>query len=281
MGYVDIVYEKEDGVAWLTVNRPHTYNAMRARTTREMAHALLDAGDDNAIRAVVIAGSGPNAFGSGQDQSFDNPDPRDATGHTRADASLGFEVEAPGGIDAVVQWIPQPVIAMVDGFCIGASNHLAYHCDFTIASDRSIFGQAGPRVGSPANGQMVSRLASVVGQKRAREIWYLCRQYSAQEALAMGLVNAVVPPDKLKDEVKRWCDDIKRMSPVIIQMQKRSFNEYMALENPAGSPFQRFFEGNYSASEESIERRRAFLERRPVDSSKNVPYATIPLARRD
>ena len=97
----------------------------------------------------------------------------------------------------------------------------------------------------------------------------------------MGLVNAVVPPDKLKDEVKRWCDEIKRMSPVIIQMQKRSFNEYMALETPAGSPFQRFFEGNYSASEESIERRRAFLERRPVDSSKNVPYAKIPLAGRD
>jgi 2-ketocyclohexanecarboxyl-CoA hydrolase len=270
MKYVDIIYEKEDGVAWITVNRPQVYNAIRARTSAEMDDALLDAGRDNSVRAVVISGAGPNAFGAGQDQSFDNPDPRDEVGHTVRDPSFGGQV-VPGG--SLIRRIPQPVIAMVDGFCIGASHIMAYNCDFTIASDRSIFGQAGPRVGSPAAGHGVAYLASLVGQKKAREIWYLTRQYSAQEALQMGLINAVVPADQLKAEVKRWCEDIKRNSPIIIQMEKMGFNEYGDLIRPEASPFQRHLEGSYSASDESVERRRAFLERRPVDQSKNLPYA--------
>jgi len=166
---------------------------------------------------------------------------------------------------------------MVDGFCIGASHIMAYNCDFTIASDRSTFGQAGPRVGSPAAGHGVAYLASLVGQKKAREIWYLTRQYSAQEALQMGLINAVVPAAELKAEVKRWCEDIKRNSPIIIQMEKMGFNEYGDLIHPETSPFQRHLEGSYSASDESVERRRAFLERRPVDQSKNLPYADVHL----
>ncbi len=274
MGYVDIVYEKEDGIAWLTVNRPQVYNAMRARTNREMADALLDAGSDNSIRVVVISGSGPNAFGAGQDQSFDNPDPRDAVGHTIQDDSLGGQA---GDATSIVRHMPQPVIAMVDGFCIGASNILAFHCDLTIASDRSTFGQTGPRVGSPAAGHRIAYLAAVVGQKKAREIWYVSRQYSAQQALQMGLVNAVVPADKLKDEVKRWCEDIKRNSPVILQMEKVGFEEYGDLVKEEQSPFQRHFEGSYSNSEESVERRRAFVERRPIDQSKNLPYVKLPL----
>lgn len=274
MPYVDIIYEKEDGIAWITVNRPHVYNAMRARTNQELVDALLDAGGDNSIRAVVLSGSGPNAFGAGQDQSFDNPDPTDDVGHTQQDPSLGGQG---GNVTQVVRSIPQPVIAMVDGFVIGASHILAYHCDLTIASDRSIFGQAGPRVGSPAAGHGVAYLASAVGQKKAREIWYLCRQYSAQDALAMGLCNAVVPHDELKDEVRRWCEDIKRNSPIIIQMEKVGFNEYADLIHPPQSPFQRYLDGDYSASEESVERRRAFLERRPVDQAKNLPYAKVPM----
>jgi dihydroxynaphthoic acid synthetase len=273
MGYVDIIYEKEDGVAWITVNRPQVYNAMRARTNQELADALLNAGSDNSIRVVVISGAGPNAFGSGQDQSFDNPDPRDAVGHTIQDSSLGGQL---GNMGQLVRSIPQPVIAMVNGFCIGASNILAYNCDLTIASDRAIFGQAGARVGSPAAGHGTAYLASLVGQKKAREIWYMTRQYSAQEALQMGLVNAVVPAEKLKEEVKRWCEEIKRNSPIIIQMEKIGFNEYGDLIHAEQSPFQRYLKGDYSASGESVERRQAFIERRPVDQSKNLPYAKVP-----
>ena len=273
MAYVDIIYEKENGVAWLTINRPQVYNALRARTGTEMADALADAGEDDSVRAVVISGAGPNAFCSGQDQSFDNPDPKDEVGHTVSDRSFGGPE---GAYSWYVRNIPQPVIAMVDGYAIGAGNILAYNCDFTIASERSIFGQAGPRVGSPAAGHQVAYLASLVGQKRAREIWMLCRQYSAQEALQMGLVNTVVPADKLVDEVKRWCEDIKRMSPVILQMQKIGFNEYGDHVKPELGPFQRYFKGSYSESEESVERRRAFVERRPMDQSKNLPYVRIP-----
>lgn len=273
MAFVDIIYEKEDGVAWVTINRPQVYNAIRARTTAEMADALADAGSDNSIRVVVISGAGPNAFCSGQDQSFNNPDPKDEVGHTIRDASFGGPEE---GYSWYIRNIPQPVIAMVDGFAIGAGHILAYNCDFTIASDRSTFGQAGPRVGSPAAGHGVAYLASIVGQKKAREIWMLCRQYTAQEALQMGLVNAVVPADQLVDEVKRWCEDIKRMSPIILQMQKIGFNEYGELIKPQLTPFQRYFKGSYSDSEESVERRRAFVERRPVDPSRNLPYVKIP-----
>lgn len=273
MAYVDIIYGKEAGVAWITINRPQAYNAMRARTNAELADALADAGADNSVRAVVISGAGPNAFSSGQDQSFDNPDVKDAVGHTIREAGFGGPEE---DFMWLIRNIPQPVIAMVDGFAIGAGHILAYNCDFTIASDRSIFGQAGPRVGSPAAGHGVAYLASIVGQKKAREIWMLCRQYTAQEALQMGLVNAVVPAGQLLDEVKRWCEEIKRMSPIILQMQKIGFNEYGDLLKPELSPFQRYFVGDYSASEESIERRQAFLERRPIDSAKNLPYANIP-----
>lgn len=273
MAYVDIIYEKEDGVAWITINRPQVYNAIRARTATEMASALADAGADNSVRVVVISGAGPNAFSSGQDQSFDNPDLKDAVGHTIRDPSLGGPEE---DYSWLIRNIPQPVIAMVDGFAIGAGHILTYNCDFTIASDRSTFGQAGPRVGSPAAGHGVAYLASIVGQKKAREIWMLCRQYTAQEALQMGLVNAVVPAGRLVDEVKRWCEEIKRMSPIILQMQKIGFNEYGDHIKPELSPFQRYFVGDYSASEESVERRRAFLERRPADPSQNLPYAKVP-----
>ena len=165
MQFADILYEKSDDIAWLTINRPEVYNALRGRTTDEMSVALQDADQDDTIRVVVIAGSGPNAFSSGRDQSEDR-----STEEYSGSAEVDFQ--------SLIRDMPKPVIAMVDGFAIGAGNILAYMCDFTIASTRSRFGQTGPRVGSPASGFGVGYLAQLVGQKKAREIWMVCQQYN-------------------------------------------------------------------------------------------------------
>ncbi len=261
MRFTDIVYRQEDGVAWLTINRPEVYNAIRGQTSDEMVEALQDIAADGSIRVAVISGAGPNAFSSGRDQ-----------GQQRLTAA--YEGSSEVRYFDLIRSIPQPVIAMVDGYAIGSGNILAYTCDFTICSDRSRFGQTGPRVGSPASGYFVSYLQRVVGEKRAREIWMLCRQYTAHEALEMGLVNAVVPASELQAEVLRWCEDMKGVSPRILQLQKLSFNEasdYM--RGPA--PTQRY-DPDYQKSEEAEERRLAFLERRKPDAAKNLPYLQIP-----
>jgi dihydroxynaphthoic acid synthetase len=260
MRFTDIVYRKAEGVAWLTLNRPEVYNAVRGKTSDEMVEALQDAAADASIRVVVINGAGPNAFSSGRDQ-----------GQERMTAA--YEGTSEVRYFDLIRSMPQPVIAMVDGYAIGSGNILAYICDFTICSDRSRFGQTGPRVGSPATGYFVSYLQRVVGEKRAREIWMLCRQYSAQEALAMGLVNAVVPAAELEAEVLRWCEDIKGVSPRILQLQKLSFNEaYDYMRGPA--PAQRY-DPDYQKSDEAEERRLAFLQRRKPDPAKNLPYLEI------
>ena len=264
-GYSDIVFEKRDGVAWLMINRPATFNAKRGITMNEMADALLDAAGDNSIRAVVISGAGPNGFCTGNDQSYD-PDLE------RADYSGTASIS----YSQVVKQMPQPVIAAVDGYAIGSGNILAYESDFTIATTRSRFGQTGPRVGSPAAGHGVASLAARVGQKRAREIWMLCRQYTGQEAYEMGLVNKVVEPNQLWPEVERWITDIKNVSPVILQMQKISFNQHDDFILPEKGPVQEHIP-NYATSEECRERRLAFLERRPIDPSKNLPYVPVPI----
>ncbi len=257
MKFIDIIYEKDEGIAWLTINRPEVYNAIRGRTTDEMAVALKDAGGDDSIRVVVISGSGPNAFCSGRDQGEDRTSPE----YSGADEGLFMDL---------VKHIPKPVIAMVDGYAIGSGNILAYTCDFTVASTRSIFGQTGPRVGSPASGAGVGYLAHVVGQKRAREIWMLTQQYSAQQALDMGLANSVVPHDRLRDEVVRYCNLIKNNSPVILQLQKITFNESAEYLEAEPSPTARYASG-YEETEESEERRLAFIERRPINPDKNLP----------
>ncbi len=257
MRFTDIIYEKEDGVAWLTINRPEVYNAIRGRTTDEMAVALKDAGLDHDIRVVVISGSGPNAFCSGRDQGEDRTSP-EYSGTSESDFM------------ELVKHIPKPVIAMVDGFAIGSGNILAYTCDFTVASTRSTFGQTGPRVGSPASGAGVGYLSHVVGQKRAREIWMLTQQYSAEQAMDFGLVNSVVPPAGLRDEVLRYCALIKNNSPVILQLQKITFNESAEYLEAEESPTERYA-SHYPETEESEERRLAFIERRPIDPSKNLP----------
>ena len=263
--YSDVVYKKEDGVAWLLLNRPETYNAKRGITMDEMAHSLLDAANDSSIRVVVISGAGPNGFCTGNDQSYD---PELEESDYRGEAEVRY--------NQVIQQMPQPVIAAVDGFAIGSGNILAYTCDFTVATTRSRFGQTGPRVGSPANGHNVAMLAARVGQKRAREIWMLCRQYTAQQAYDMGLVNVVVAPDQLWGEVDRWIADIKNVSPVILQMQKISFNNHDSFQIPESTPMQ-VHQPNYAASEETRERRTAFIERRQIDPSKNLPYVKIPI----
>ena len=257
MKYTDIVYRVKDAVARITINRPETYNALRGQTRREMVKALEEAAHDESVRVIVIDGAGPNAFSSGADLSereFSEEDPD--TDYFRR-----------------VQFNPKPVIAMIDGFAIGSGNILAYICDFTICSDRSRFGQTGPRVGSPASGYAVAYLQQVVGQKRAREIWMRCQQYTAQQALEMGLVNAVVPPDQLEAEVERWCEDLKAVSPTILQLQKINFNE-ASDHMRVPSPTQRYAP-DYLDSEEAHERRVAFLERRKVDPSKNLPLQPI------
>ena len=262
MQFTDIIYNKDDGIAWLTINRPEVYNAIRGRTTDEMAVALKDAGNDPAIRVMVLSGSGPNAFCSGRDQGEDRTSPE-------------YSGTSESSFMDLVMHIPKPVIAMVDGYAIGSGNILAYTCDFTVASTRSIFGQTGPRVGSPASGAGVGYLAHVVGQKRAREIWMLTQQYSAQQALDMGLVNSVVPHDGLVDETVRYCNLIKNNSPVILQLQKITFNESAEYLKAEPSPTERYA-ADYAETEESEERRLAFIERRPIDPAKNLPINLTP-----
>ena len=263
--YSDVVYEKRDGVAWLMINRPETFNAKRGRTMDEMADALLDASKDNAVRVVVISGAGPNGFCTGNDQSYD---PSLESADYSGTSSVSYS--------QVIRRMPQPVIAAVDGYAIGSGNIMAYESDFTIATTRSRFGQTGPRVGSPAAGHGVAMLAARVGQKRAREIWMLCQQYSAQEAYEMGLVNKVVEPDELWDEVDRWIGYVKNVSPTIVQMQKISYRQHDDFIVPEVGPVQEHIP-NYSASDEGRERRMAFIERRPIDPSKNMPYVAIPI----
>ena len=261
MKFADILYSKNDGVARVTINRPEVYNATRGRTTDEMADALQDAADDDSVRVVVIAGTGPNAFCSGRDQGQD----RTTTSYTGT---------ATVGVDELVRSMAKPVIAMVDGFAIGSGNIMCYMCDFTIASTRSTFGQTGPRVGSPATGWGIGYLANVVGQKRAREIWMLTQQYSAQKAFEMGLVNSVVPPEELEAEVDRYCALIKNNSPVILQLEKLTFNKIGEFTKDHRSPADQYIP-DYNESEEAEERRLAFLERRPIDPSKNLPFVKI------
>ena len=263
-GYSDIVFEKRDGVAWLMLNRPETFNAKRGITMDEMSAALLDAAGDNDVRAVVISGAGPNGFCTGNDQSYDPSEP----GAYAGTAKLSY--------NKVLRQMPQPVIAAVDGYAIGSGNILAYESDFTIATSRSRFGQTGPRVGSPAAGHGVAMLAARVGQKRAREMWMLCQQYTAQEAYDMGLINRVVDVDQLWPEVDRWIEAIRAVSPVILQMQKISFNQHDDFVVPEQSPVAQHIP-DFMASEECQERRNAFLERRPIDQSKNMAYAPIPI----
>ena len=258
MDYTDIRYDKTDGVAWITINRPEVRNAFRTRTVHELTDAFLDARFDPAVGVVVLTGAGDKAFCSGGDQKE-----RQAGGYSR-DGQRPMDVEA---LHSAIRHCPKPVIAMVNGFAIGGGHVLHVLCDLTIASETALFGQTGPRVGSVDAGHGTGYLARVVGEKKAREIWYLCRQYTAAEALAMGLVNKVVPLGELRAEVERWCRELLDKSPTALALAKQSFN--IDSEARAGvAQFATTALNLYYQTGEAMEGRNAFVEKRPVDFKK-------------
>ncbi|HUY27773.1 MAG TPA: 1,4-dihydroxy-2-naphthoyl-CoA synthase [Candidatus Binataceae bacterium] len=255
MNFSDIIYTKEDGIATLTMNRPEVLNAFRGETVDEMIEAFKDARDDRAIGVVILTGAGERAFCSGGDQSS-----RGKSGYQG-----GMHVEE---LHALIRDIPKPVIAAVNGYAIGGGHVFHVICDLSIAADTAKFGQAGPRVGSVDPGFGTAYLTRVVGEKKAREIWYLCRQYTAQEALEMGLVNKVVPAAQLMDEARAWAREILAMSPTAIKIAKASFaaeTDHIKGIGALGMAALMLYYG----TDEAMEGRNAFLERRKPDFRKH------------
>lgn len=259
MDYTDIVVQRRSSAEWITINRPERMNAFRGRTCDELIHALQRAAWDRDVTAIVLAGAGDKAFCTGGDQSAHE-------GQYDGRDTIGLPMEE---LHAAIRDAPQPVIARVQGYAIGGGNVLCTLCDLTIASERAVFGQVGPKVGSVDPGYGTALLARVVGEKKAREMWYLCRRYSAAEALAMGLVNAVVPHDQLDAEVQRWCDEIGQRSPTAIAIAKRSFN--MDTAHQAGIAGMGLYALKlYYGTDESREGVRAFNEKRAPDFRRHL-----------
>jgi len=255
--YTDIRYEKKDGVAWVIIDRPEVRNAFRTRTVAELTDAFVDARWDRAVGVVVLTGAGDKAFCAGGDQKE-----RGQGGYSPDQRPM--DVEA---LHSAIRHIPKPVIAMVNGFAIGGGHVLHVLCDLSIAAEAAIFGQTGPRVGSVDAGHGTGFLARVVGEKKAREIWYMCRQYTAQEALAMGLVNKVVPLKDLRAETEAWCRELLDKSPTALALAKQSFN--VDSEQRAGvAQFAHTALNLYYGTDEAMEGRNAFVEKRPVDYRK-------------
>jgi 2-ketocyclohexanecarboxyl-CoA hydrolase len=258
--YQDIIYDVERGAATITINRPEKMNAFRPQTCSELIDAFLKAGWDKDIAVIVLTGVGERAFCTGGDQSDHVGQYGDGT--TRG--TIGMPVEE---LHSVIRDVPKPVIAKVRGYAIGGGNVLATLCDMTIAAENAIFGQVGPRMGSVDPGFGTAYLARVVGEKKAREIWYMCRRYTAQEAVAMGLANKAVPNDQLDAEVRAWCDELILRSPTAITIAKRSFNADS--ENIRGIGALGMQALNlYYASDESKEGVTALGERRTPDFRK-------------
>ncbi|MFG1210502.1 enoyl-CoA hydratase-related protein [Xanthobacter flavus] len=212
--FTDLLYEASEGIACITINRPEKYNAFRGRTCEELITAFYRAGWDRSVGVIVLTGAGDKAFCTGGDQSAHD-------GGYDGRGLIGLPVEE---LQTVIRDVPKPVIARVNGYAVGGGNVLVTCCDLAIASETAQFGQVGPKVGSVDPGFGTALIARTVGEKKAREIWYLCRRYKAQEALEMGLVNRVVPAAELDAEVARWCGEILAMSPTAIAIAKRSFN---------------------------------------------------------
>jgi naphthoate synthase len=257
--YTDIKYHKAQGIAKITINRPEVRNAFRPLTVDEMGDALRDARFDPRIGVVILTGEGDMAFCSGGDQRV-----RGAAGYVD---ERGLERLNVLDFQRQMRTCPKPVIAMVAGYAVGGGHILHLMADLTIAADNAVFGQTGPRVGSFDAGYGSAYLARVVGQKKAREIWFLCRKYTAREALDMGLVNAVVPLERLEEETVQWCREILANSPIAVRCIKAAMNAdcdgQAGLQELAGDATMLFY-----MSEEGQEGRDAFNEKRPPDFSK-------------
>ncbi|HFE62823.1 MAG TPA: 1,4-dihydroxy-2-naphthoyl-CoA synthase [Caldithrix sp.] len=257
--FSDIKYHKAEGIAKITINRPEVRNAFRPLTVMEMSRALEDAREDPDVGVIILTGEGEKAFCSGGDQKIRGDSGyKDEQGVHRLNV-LDFQRQ--------IRTCPKPVIAMVAGYAIGGGHVLHLMCDLTIAADNAVFGQTGPKVGSFDGGYGSSYLARVVGQKKAREIWFLCRQYNAQQALDMGLVNTVVPLEKLEEETVQWCREILANSPTAIRCLKAAMNAdcdgQAGLQELAGCATMLYY-----MSDEAQEGWNAFVEKRKPDFGK-------------
>lgn len=257
--YTDILYDKQDGIAKITINRPEVHNAFRPLTVQEMIDALADARQDSDIGVIILTGQGDKAFCSGGDQRI-----RGDAGYNDGHGTMHLNVL---DFQRDIRTCPKPVIAMVAGYAIGGGHVLHMMCDLTIAADNAKFGQTGPKVGSFDGGYGASYMARIVGQKKAREIWFLCRQYDAKQALDMGLVNTVVPLDQLEAETIKWCKEILQHSPIALRCLKSALNAdcdgQSGLQELAGNATMLFY-----MSEEGQEGKNAFLEKRAPDFNK-------------
>jgi naphthoate synthase len=257
--YEDIRYEKAEGIAKITINRPEVRNAFRPQTLHELQRAFHDVREDPEVGVAILTGAGDEAFCSGGDQRI-----RGKAGYVGKDGVPRLNVL---DLQKQIRALPKPVVAMVAGYAIGGGHVLHVVCDLSIAADNARFGQTGPRVGSFDGGFGASYLARIVGQKKAREIWFLCRQYDAAQALQMGLVNAVVPLARLEEETVQWCREMLAMSPLALRMLKSSFNA--ELDGQAGV---QELAGNatllYYMTEEAQEGRNAYVEKRKPNFKK-------------
>ncbi|MEP1215883.1 MAG: enoyl-CoA hydratase-related protein [Marinobacter sp.] len=259
MSFTDILYEKRDGIARITLNRPDVYNAFRAQTCEEFIAAMKDADHDSTVGVVVLTGAGEKAFCTGGDQSSHS-------GGYGGRGVIGLPVEE---MQSAVRDCRKPVIARVNGFAVGGGNVLVTVCDLAIASESASLGQVGPKVGSVDPGWGTALLARIVGEKKAREIWYLCRRYSAQEAEQMGLVNKVVPAEQLDAEVELWCKEILEKSPTALAIAKRSFNQDSdSIRGIGNLGFEAL--ALYYQTDESQEGVNAFKEKRKPDFRKHA-----------
>jgi 2-ketocyclohexanecarboxyl-CoA hydrolase len=249
----DILYSRKDHVARISIDRPAQLNAFTGDTLKELALALEDAGRDEDVGVIVLTGEGDRAFCVGGDVNWEK------TG------GLERQVLEPYSLHIAISRCPKPVIARVNGYAIGGGNHLAYYCDFTIAAEHAVFGQNGPRVASPAAGPTVTYAARIIGHKRARELWMLCRKYSARQMMEWGLVNSVVPYAELDLEVDRWCQELLALSPTCLRIIKASFVDDIENLFGSGDSLRRHILKPDFYQTEQQEGASAFLEKRRPD----------------